>query len=119
VRDLTEGKSRYETLRSLGLSRIEVGVAGDPEERVNAARLMIPMCWFDAEQCQLGLERLRGYRKRWNRSMQSFSGPLHDQASHGADAFGAFALNRRGGSRGGQDPRLVVRARAGVDSWMG
>ena len=119
VREMAAGRSRYETLRSLGLSGIEVGVAGDPEERVNASRLMIPLCWFDAERCRLGLERLRGYRKRWNRSTHSFSGPLHDQASHGADAFGAFALNRRGGSRGGQKPRPAGRTRAGANSWMG
>ena len=96
VREMNTGKSRYETLRTLGLNHIEVGVAADPEERVNAARLMIPTCWFDAERCRLGLERLRAYRKRWNRSTASFMGPLHDQASHGADAFGEFALNRRG-----------------------
>ena len=96
VREMNTGKSRYETLRALGLNHIEVGVAADPEERVNAARLMIPTCWFDAERCRLGLERLRAYRKRWNRSTASFMGPLHDQASHGADAFGEFALNRRG-----------------------
>jgi len=54
------------------------------------------MCWFDAERCALGLERLRAYRKRWNRATHSYVGPLHDRASHGADAFGEFALNRRG-----------------------
>lgn len=59
VRELATGRSRYETLGALGLSRISVGVATDPEERVNAARLMIPMCWFDAGRCALGLERLR------------------------------------------------------------
>ena len=95
VRELGSGRSRYDTLRSLGLGRIEVGSATDPEERVNAARLTIPMTWFDAERCALGLERLRAYRKRWNRSTGSWSGPMHDQASHGADAFGEFALNRR------------------------
>lgn len=95
VRELGTGRSRYETLAGLGLKRISVGVAADPEERVNAARLMIPMCWFDAGRCALGLERLRAYRKRWSRSTLSWSGPLHDQASHGADAFGEFALNRR------------------------
>ena len=42
-----------------------------------------------------GLERLRAYRKRWNRSLNAYTGPLHDSASHGADAFGEFAVNRR------------------------
>ena len=97
VRELGAGaRSRYETLRSLGLDRIEVGQATPSPERINAGRLMIPITWFDAERCALGLERLRDYRKRWNRATRSYGGPLHDEASHGADAFGEFALNRRG-----------------------
>jgi phage terminase large subunit len=117
VRELGTGRSRHETLSSLGLARIAVGTAADPEERVNAARLMIPLCWFDAERCALGLERLRGYRKRWSRSTLSWSGPLHDQASHGADAFGEFALNRRGGPAAERRPPRLHRGFAG--SWMG
>lgn len=115
VRELATGRSRYETLGSLGLSRISVGAAADPEERVNAARLMIPMCWFDAERCGLGLERLRAYRKRWSRATRSYAGPLHDQASHGADAFGEFALNRGGGMAA---RRAVRPALAGPLNWM-
>jgi hypothetical protein len=116
VRELATGRSRYETLRGLGLADIRVGAPADPEERVNAARLMIPMCWFDAERCALGLERLRAYRKRWNRATRSYAGPLHDQASHGADAFGEFALNRGGGQPAApaQRPRPTGRL-----SWMG
>ena len=122
VRELATGRSRYETLGSLGLSRIVVGAPADPEERVNAARLMIPMCWFDAERCALGLERLRAYRKRWSRATMTYGGPLHDHASHGADAFGEFALNRLGAGRGafGEDEqRATRRARGGGLSWMG
>jgi phage terminase large subunit len=121
ARELGTGRSRYETLRSLGLSRIDAGTATDPEERVNAARLMIPMCWFDAERCALGLERLRAYRKRWSRSNHAYAGPLHDQASHGADAFGEFALNRAGGSvvRADAERRDQRRFVGGALSWMG
>jgi hypothetical protein len=117
VRELATGRSRYDSLGSMGLSRIHVGAPADPEERVNAARLMIPMCWFDAERCAGGLERLRSYRKRWNRATRSYGGPLHDQASHGADAFGEFALNRRGGAEAAGRP--AARPVAGALSWMG
>ncbi|MEW5685800.1 MAG: hypothetical protein AB1942_12855 [Pseudomonadota bacterium] len=116
VRELATGRSRYETLGSLGLTRISVGAATDPEERVNAARLMIPLCWFDAERCAIGLERLRAYRKRWSRSTMSYGGPLHDRASHGADAFGEFALNRRAGGRNA--PGESRRPTGGGLSWM-
>lgn len=116
VRELASGRSRYDTLESLGVRGISVGTATDPEERVNAARLMIPMCWFDAERCAGGLARLRAYRKRWNRATHSYAGPLHDQASHGADAFGEFALNRRGGAEA--QPRPAPRTVGGGLSWM-
>ncbi|WP_374576095.1 hypothetical protein [Phenylobacterium sp.] len=114
VRELgAAGRSRYETLAGLGVSPVAVGAATDPEERINAGRLMIPTTWFDAEKCGPGLDRLRAYRKRWNKTTRSYAGPLHDAASHGADAFGEFALNRRGA--------VARRAAtdAGARSWMG
>jgi hypothetical protein len=77
---------------------------------------MIPITWFDAERCALGLERLRAYRKTWSRAIHSYAGPMHDRASHGADAFGAFALNRNSGAGSRREPR---RAPAGPQSWMG
>jgi phage terminase large subunit len=117
VRELgAAGRSRFETLGGLGVSPIAVGAAMDPEERINAGRLMIPLTWFDAEKCAGGLERLRGYRKRWNRATRSYGGPLHDQASHGADAFGEFAANRGGGAA----VRRPARPRMGEPlGWMG
>lgn len=43
-------------------------------------------------------------------------GPLHDQASHGADAFGEFAANRGGGAA----VRRPARARLSQPlGWMG
>jgi hypothetical protein len=117
VRELgAAGRSRYETLRGLGLGPISAGAAMDPEERINATRLMIPLCWFDAERCAGGLERLRAYRKRWRRSTRSYGGPLHDEASHGADAFGEFAANRLGGAGLARPARRVGREPLG---WMG
>lgn len=117
VRELgAAGRSRLETLGGLGLSPISVGAAMDPEERINAGRLMIPMTWFDAEKCAGGLERLRGYRKRWNRATRSYGGPLHDEASHGADAFGEFAANRSGGAMARRPGRAAAGAPLG---WMG
>lgn len=117
VRELgAAGRSRFETLGSLGLGPISVGVAMDPEERINAARLMIPITWFDAETCAGGLARLRAYCKRWNRTTRSYGGPLHDEASHGADAFGEFAANRAGGPMAGRPARSRLSEPLG---WMG
>lgn len=117
VRELATGRSRKDTLQGLGLNNIIVGEAIDPEERINAARQILPLCWFDEERCALGLNRLRAYRKRWNRSTNSYTGPLHDENSHGADAFGEFALNRR--TLAPKPSRTVQRPHvAGPQSWM-
>ncbi|MGZ6020736.1 MAG: hypothetical protein ACXWKO_18880 [Phenylobacterium sp.] len=117
VRELSAaGRTRFETLGGLGVWPISVGAAMDPEERINAGRLMIPITWFDAAKCHGGLERLRAYRKRWNRATRTYGGPLHDAASHGADAFGEFAANRAGGAA------LARPGRAGGHEplgWMG
>jgi len=91
-----------------------VGTAANPEERINAARLTIPITWFDAERCAVGLDRLRAYRKRWSLATRSYCGPLHDAASHGADAFGEFAMHRRGAGDAGRLPRQSPGR-----SWMG
>ena len=116
VRELgAGGKSRYETLGGLGLGNISVGVAMDPEERINASRLLIPVTWFDAEKCSAGLDHLKQYRKRWNASLKTYTGPLHDEHSHGADAFGEYAVNS-------SNPTLkkpAAKAHHGAGSWMG
>lgn len=115
VRELgNAGKSRLETLMGLGVTPVNVGVPADGEDRVNASRQLIPVTLFDGEKCSVGLDRLTGYRKRWNRATSSYTGPLHDQNSHGADAFGEFAVNR--------SPEVLARqARSGGHTqggWM-
>jgi phage terminase large subunit len=113
VRELgANGRSRHQSLTELGLAGIHVGEAISPHDRINAARQMIPITWFDAERCALGLTRLRAYRKAWSRARRIYTGPMHDDASHGADAFGEFAINRRGAFK----PRPAPQRPA---SWMG
>lgn len=86
-------KSRLETLRSLGIRDIRIGQQRDPAERINAFRQLLPIVSFDQRACAVGIERLRAYRKRWNRSLNIYTGPLHDDASHASDAAGEFAVN--------------------------
>lgn len=89
------GRTRLQTLQGLGVKPIRVGAQMDPADRINAARRLFPFMRFDAERCAVGLDRLRNYRKRWNKSLMVYTGPLHDENSHGADAYGEFAVNCR------------------------
>lgn len=96
VREWGRGaKSRLETLIELGIParQIHVGVAQSPEERINAARRLLPVAQFNRETTATGVRRLRGYRRKFNSALNSFQGPLHDENSHGADAFGEYAVN--------------------------
>src|SRR5215471_6320870 len=66
------------------------------EDGVNAVRLLLPRCWFDAERCARGLEALRNYRSEWDDRRQAFrERPLHDWSSHAADAFRYLAMGLR------------------------
>ena len=62
-------------------------------EGINAARLLIPRCWFDEVKCKRLIECLRQYRKTYNAKLEAFTSvPVHNQFSHGADAFRGLAV---------------------------
>ena len=62
-------------------------------DSINAARTIFPNLWFDRENCADGLNCLRHYRYEVDPDTGLFSkNPLHDQYSHGADAFRYIAL---------------------------
>lgn len=57
--------------------------------RIDTARTIFPNCWFDESRCADGLNRLRYYRFGDVKDMGTHTRvPVHDQASHGSDAFG-------------------------------
>ena len=57
---------------------------------------MLPRCWFDAVKTEHGLETLMHYRRDYNTRINEFiARPVHDWASHGADAFRDLALSLR------------------------
>lgn len=89
------GQTRKSTLHKLGLGTIRVGVARDPEERINAVRRIIPHLYFNDERTKVGTDHLKSYRKRWNQSLGVFTGPLHNEDSHAADSMGELAINAR------------------------
>lgn len=93
VRALNDGKSRVETLRSLGLKGVEVLERTGLNDGINAVKTLLPMCWFDSVRTQRGIDCLRDYRREWDEKAQIFKNtPLHNWASHGADAFRTLAM---------------------------
>lgn len=95
VRELGTGQTRVETLASMGL-KARIAPKLKVEDGINAARLLLPRCWFDAKKCAYGIEALKQYRQEMDEKRKAFTGrPLHDFASHGADAFRYLAVSLR------------------------
>ena len=95
ARELGTGVSRVETLEKLGIRNIDVIPQQEVADGVNAVRLMLSRCWFDAERCERGIEALKQYRREWDGKRQVWrERPLHDWASHAADAFRYGALSQ-------------------------
>jgi len=92
VRELGSGKTRIETLANLGLKASPVPNISIMDG-INAARNLIPRCWFDRDKCFKGVEALKLYRSEYNEVKQVLSNaPLHDWTSHAADSFRYLAV---------------------------
>jgi phage terminase large subunit len=57
------------------------------EEGIKAARMAFPRCYFDSKKTQRLLECLKRYRRDIHAKTGEPTVPLHDEYSHGADAF--------------------------------
>lgn len=92
ARELGTGKSRKETLQSLGLS-VSVAPNLSIEDGLEAARVLLKACWFDRERCERGLMALHAYRREFDAKRNDLKPmPLHDWSSHAADAFRILAV---------------------------
>ena len=86
------GKSIEEIVRASGF-KTRIIERTPVVDSINAARTMFRNCWFDRENCYDGLQCLRHYRYDVDPETGQFSRqPLHDQYSHGADAFRYIGL---------------------------
>ena len=101
AKELGTGKSRLEVLAALGLKNITLAPMHRIEDGINAVRVFLPRCWFDARKCARGLDALRLYRAEHDDKLGVLRPrPVHDWCSHSADAFRylALTLDRRGAS---------------------
>lgn len=123
VRELGTGKSRLETAAGYGLRfevtpRMHGQVGQEVEEGIHAVKMLFPRCWFDTVKCKPGLDALQNYRRDYNSRLNEFKAtPVHDWASHGADAFRGLAVRHQTPREAQRhEPRTVSPPSA--DSWM-
>lgn len=88
---------------------------------ISATRTLFPRVWFDQAACADGIDCLRRYRYEVDQQTGQYSTqPLHDDASHGADAFRqlAVAINDPR-PRGQAAPPKRRPFASGAAGWMG
>jgi phage terminase large subunit len=93
AKELGTGKSRLEVMEALGLKGLTLAPLHRIEDGINAVRMVIPRCWFDAKKCARGLDALRLYRAEYDDKLGVLRPhPVHDWCSHAADAFRYLAM---------------------------
>lgn len=86
--------SAYKILTGLGWnvpSRDEL-VEMNVENGIKAARMVFPRCYFDKTKANRLIECLKRYKRVVSSKTNEAGSPLHDEFSHGADAFRYMAL---------------------------
>lgn len=85
ARELGTGRSRYEVLNEM-LDNVFVVPLHRVEDGIQAVRGLLPICYFDEANTEIGRSAMKNYH-------QSKAGkPVHNWASHAADAFRTKAM---------------------------
>jgi hypothetical protein len=89
--EYTSGLTRHVTARKMGISFIAC-TKTEIIPGIDACRALLPRCFFDQVKCARGIVCLENYKKKWNDRTNTWgSAPLHDEYSHGSDAFRTLA----------------------------
>lgn len=86
TKDYKTGKSAVEIMTAQGWD-VEVIPVGEVEHGIRLGRILFPRVWMDKESTVRLQECLKRYRRAIPTSTNEPAKPLHDEYSHGADAF--------------------------------
>jgi len=91
---LATGKTIAQMVEGFGFKARQAPKLGIAKQvGIQSARMLLSRAWFDETKCARGVDCLLNYRYETNNSTGELNKePLHDWASHGADAFGYLAL---------------------------
>lgn len=92
AKNLGTGRSVEELMRAAGRN-VRIVPQLSVADGINAARTTFPLFTFDEEKTADGMQCLRHYRYERDEQLGTWKKqPLHDWASHGADAFRYMAI---------------------------
>lgn len=98
AKSLATGRTIQEISLAAGF-RVQIVPNISIEDGINAARMVFPNTYIDAEKCADGIQALRRYRYDVDPDTKQFSRkPLHDDASHYADGWRYFAVAMKDGT---------------------
>src|SRR3990167_4848862 len=85
--DVSTGKSRRETARSLGIN-FKIVPDISVEDGINAGQVTLSQLFVDKENCKEWLKSIKNYCREWDDKRGMYKDiPNHNWASHGADEF--------------------------------
>ena len=91
AKNLQTGMSPLEVMRRQGFD-VRIIQGAKVEVGIKAAKQVFSQCYFDEMKTKRLLECLKRYRRRIPVTTGEPSSPIHDEFSHGADAFRYMAL---------------------------
>ena len=94
TQDRVNDVSYESAFKSIGYNVVIVGNQGKgaASTRIEAARRLLPACWFNEPTVKPGLDALGWYHEKIDPDRRIGLGPDHDWSSHGADAFGLMCV---------------------------
>ncbi len=92
--------------------------AGAANQRIEAVRRIFPRVWIDKDKCEHGLEALGWYHEKKDQQRELGLGPNHDWSSHGADSFGAMALEAEKIAKGRTKKKPARPQRRVTGGWL-
>jgi phage terminase large subunit len=92
--ELGSGRTIEEQLRDFYPGKTRIARKVSVVDGIAAVRAIFPKCYFDREKCADGIQSLRHYRYEEDEKLGTYKRePLHDWASHDADAFRTLAVS--------------------------
>ncbi len=85
---LATGETLLETALKIGIIFYTLQREKIVDDGIERTRGILHRCWFDAERCKRGIDALENYHAEYREKLEIYSTrPVHDWASHAADAF--------------------------------
>jgi len=92
VRDMFTMKTREQTALEMGIVFTKVARTKSLNDSIEAARKLFARCWFDQDRCEVGINALASYHRKYDDKLDKYTDePVHDWASNSADAFRQMA----------------------------